>query len=108
MIKRTRTNLNLPIWGVTHPAGNKEATQAAEEPWDMAGMEDAGCWGNLSNALLLGTGRTWRPTPLLHHAPGVHPPGCTGSLWVASYMWVGAGSAGQTVPGFQEELKHRL
>jgi hypothetical protein len=23
-------------------------------------------------------------------------------------MWVGAGSAGQTVPGFQEKLKHGL
>lgn len=40
--------------------------------------------------------------------PGFHSPGCTGSLWDASYMWVGAGSAGQTMPGFQEELKHGL
>lgn len=33
MIKRTRTNPNLPMRrGVTYPAGNKEAMQAAEEP----------------------------------------------------------------------------
>lgn len=40
--------------------------------------------------------------------PGVPSLGCTGSLWDASHMWVGAGSAGQTVPGFQEKLKHGL
>lgn len=34
----------------------------------MAGMEEPpGCWENLKNALLLGTGRAWRTTPLLHH-----------------------------------------
>lgn len=76
----------------------------------MGSMEEPpGCWGNPKNALLLGTGRAWRTTPLgTMEEPGFHSPGCTGSLWDASYMWVGAGSAGQTVPGFQEELKHGL
>lgn len=41
--------------------------------------------------------------------PGVHSPGHWGSLRdTSSCMWVGTGSARQTMPGFQEELKHGL
>lgn len=41
--------------------------------------------------------------------PGVHSPGCWGSLRdTSSCIWVGTDSAGQTMPGFEEELKHGL
>lgn len=105
MVGNIRTNPNLPAEGsYTHQGTRRQCSLGH-------GWNGGVSWvlGYLRNALLLGIGRAWRKTPCwAMEEPGVLSPGCWGSLMGTSYMWEGAGSAGQTMPGFQEELKHEL